>query len=425
MKTRSILVLLFVHFQFFALSQQSELNREIESKIRDIYKNAQILHIEEKINFTEVEFICKNELIEAGFDEKLNLIYTEKEISVPENVLSIMVKKLDKAYSGWKLDEILLVNTGDTTFYNVELLKNGIEANVYFTSDGKYYRPFNLAASDLWTKEMLETDFSIKRFSYNFLKPAKIFDLPDILREISGIAVSSADEIYCIQDEAGILFSYNLLTEKISEMLRFTDTGDFEDITIGAGGVLLLRSDGTVFNFNPKTFNGTPKQTIVPTQSMNIEGLFLDRKNEILLVASKSEPVNGAKNIREIHQTSPGKMFDSSVFLKIDIDEINGLLKKTHPGLMEETTVEFNPSAIAIHPVTGELYILSASDRLLAVFKNKQLKQVIPLPSEIFYKPEGLSFSPNGDMFISSEGIKNGALPGRIFYIPYKPEIIN
>lgn len=425
MYIKCLLILLFIHFQYHSTSQQSEINPEIVSKIRGICEDAQILQIEEKINFTEVEFLCKNELIEAGFDEKFNLIYTEKEITVPENVLSVMVKKLDKAYAGWKLDEILLVSTGDTTFYNVELLKNGIEANVYFTTDGKYYRPFNLAASDLWTTGMLETAFSNQRFPFNFLKPAKIFDLPDILREISGIAMYSADEIYCIQDEAGILFSYNLATEKISEMLRFTDTGDFEDVTLGAGEVFLLRSDGTVFSFNPKNFNGTAKQTIVPTQSINIEGLFFDMQNGTLLAASKSEPVNGAKNIREIHQTSPGKMFDSSVFLKIDTDEINDLLKKSYPILMEETTVEFNPSAIAIHPVTGELFVLSASDRLLAVFKNKKLKKVIPLPSEMYHKPEGLSFTPNGDLYISSEGIKNGALPGRIFYFPFTPESVN
>ena len=69
------------------------------------------------------------------------------------------------------------------------------------------------------------------------------------------------------------------------------------------------------------------------------------------------------------------------------------MLKQKYPRLISDNlTAEFNPSAIAVHPKTSEIYVLSATDRLLAVFANQNLTQVFPLPSDIYYKPEGLAF---------------------------------
>jgi hypothetical protein len=45
---------------------------------------------------------------------------------------------------------------------------------------------------------------------------------------------------------------------------------------------------------------------------------------------------------------------------------------------------------------------------------------VTPLPAEVFYKPEGLAFFPNGDLLISSEGDKKGVAKGSIMRFAYK-----
>ncbi|WP_010526460.1 hypothetical protein [Thermophagus xiamenensis] len=76
---------------------------------------------------------------------------------------------------------------------------------------------------------------------------------------------------------------------------------------------------------------------------------------------------------------------------------------------------------MAVHPVTGEVFVLSADNRLLTIYGNKKLKSVYPLAEELFYKPEGLGFADNGDLYISSEGIKNGFLKGQIHYFKWHP----
>jgi len=237
------------------------------------------------------------------------------------------------------------------------------------------------------------------------------------LREISGIAMGSENMIYCIQDETGILFTFDTKQEKITDMLRFTDIGDFEDVAINGDLAYVLRSDGTVFSFNYKNFDGKATQTIAATNGTDVEGLFFDNQKKRLFLACKSSPVNGNADHRIIYEMAPNEIHKTQISFSISNNEINKMIAKKYPKLERESNVYlFNPSAIAVHPHTNEKYVLSASNRLLAVYENKKLINVFPLPSEIFYKPEGLAFSSDGGLFISNEGIKNGFVKGQILY---------
>ncbi|HON53012.1 MAG TPA: hypothetical protein PLS12_07370, partial [Bacteroidales bacterium] len=106
-------------------------------------------------------------------------------------------------------------------------------------------------------------------------------------------------------------------------------------------------------------------------------------------------------------------------YVTIKFDEIRAFIAKTY-SYIQKTNFEINPSGIAIHPQTKDLYVLSALDRCIAVYSEKKLQHVYVLPAEIYYKPEGIGFLPNGDMILSSEGMKNGYIGGQIFVIPQK-----
>ena len=69
----------------------------------------------------------------------------------------------------------------------------------------------------------------------------------------------------------------------------------------------------------------------------------------------------------------------------------------------------FRPSDIAIHPQTKEIYMLEgAKPKLLILDKNGVAKNGYSLSKKIFPQPEGITFSPDGDLYISSEGKKDG-----------------
>jgi len=176
---------------------------------------------------------------------------------------------------------------------------------------------------------------------YLFLKPDKIGDMPNILKEISGISLTDAHTFYCIQDESGIVFKYDLQKEELSKIFRFTDIGDFEDLAVVGDRIYILRSDGTLFHFNYRKFDGKVDQTVVPVNSMNVEGLCFDKTDGKLYIASKEQPMNEDKNHREIYEFTRKSM-----------------------------------------------NILSANNRLIAVYKNKQLQKVYRRRTNFLFCPK-------------------------------------
>jgi uncharacterized protein YjiK len=76
-----------------------------------------------------------------------------------------------------------------------------------------------------------------------------------------------------------------------------------------------------------------------------------------------------------------------------------------------ENKLHFKPSAAAVNPITNELYILASVNKLLVVAdRNGKVKDVYPLDPVTFNQPEGITFTPWGDLLISNEkGEKDAA----------------
>lgn len=405
-------------FAFLSCNAQDEKINYV-NKIISLCPDANIIEIETKEDYVEIEYFCGDKIIETGLTFDLKIIYTESETTIEDKTLKIIQKKLNKRYFGWTIDEFAFVEMPDTNFYKAEILRDGIEENLYFTLEGKYYKPQNVALNESWDIASLEKNNLYCKSAYKLTRPDKIYEMPEILTEISGIAVLDESNIFCIQDEIGVVFRYNLHKEEINKMYRFTDVGDFEDITIVDDKLNILRSDGTIFSIDYTNFSGASDSKILPLNCMDIESLFYNKLNNKYLIACKDQLINENSSLRYVFSIEKNSSEQAEIKLIIDLNEINTFLKDCYPEI-DAKVIQLNPSAISIHPITREIFILSASNRLLAIYKNKQLKAIYPLAEELFYKPEGLSFTENGDMFISSEGNKKGYTVGQIHYFKWK-----
>jgi uncharacterized protein YjiK len=252
---------------------------------------------------------------------------------------------------------------------------------------------------------------------YNFLKPDKIYEMPEVLKEISGIAVKGNDTLYCVQDELGAVFQYDIHKEEITGMFRFSDVGDFEDLAIRDDEIYVLRSDGTLFRFNYRNFSGKTEQIVVPVPCLDMEGLGYDAAKNLFYIACKDHLIGEKSKDRAIFTITSENMSEPQLALTIKQDEIDLFSKKG--AAIKTVETQINPSAIAIHPLTGEIFVLSASDRLVAIYDDGKLTNMIMLPSGLYYKPEGITFTPNGDLYLSSEGIKKSNVNGRIYFFSY------
>lgn len=225
------------------------------------------------------------------------------------------------------------------------------------------------------------------------------WDLPKALNEVSGIAWIGDNQIACVQDEDGIIFVYDLSTSRIEDKIDFGSGGDFEGIAVVEQDIYVLRSDGIIIEVSD--FLGKDPQVkkhvtnLNRLAGINIEGLCADAENNRLLLAVKER--KGSSKQKEIYAVDLNqKVSENKLLFTVDF---------TDPVFQKVKGKEkFMPGEIGIHPKTGEYFILDGSEpKLLIAEKDGTLKELFMLRLEEFGNPEGLTFSPSGELYISNE----------------------
>jgi hypothetical protein len=261
------------------------------------------------------------------------------------------------------------------------------------------------------------SDKKVVEINYNLSSPDKIYVLPNVLREVSGITGTDATSIACVQDENGILFIYDLMKEQITNQYPFYFNGDYEGIARVDKTIYILRSDGMLFgieNYESATPTRESYSTGIPAR--NNEGLCFDQKSNRLLIAPKNNyrKDSDKKNHRFIYSfdlkskklaENPAFDFDLKVIKKFASENMIKVPKKNgKKGDKDNNEIEFRPSEIAIHPFTNRLFVLSGMEKLLFVFNpNGEIEYVESLDPELFVQPEGITFLKDGDMLISND----------------------
>jgi len=243
-------------------------------------------------------------------------------------------------------------------------------------------------------------------FPYQLNEPGRSWKLPPELAEISGLSCIDGQRLACVQDEKGIIYIFNLKSGEVESKIEFGDDGDYEGIEITDKDAWVLKSNGTLFritDFLEKKGTVVKKFSTELTGKNDTEGLAYDPVNHSLLIACKENPYldeSEGKNAKAIYSfdLETGQL-DLSPFLMINPDIV-----KSHTG-----KVSFKPSGLAIHPVSGDIFIIGSVGKLLLVLsRTGEILAMIKLSPMIFPQPEGICFSPDGKLFIASEGAGRG-----------------
>lgn len=278
--------------------------------------------------------------------------------------------------------------------------------------------------------DSLTANASVMAPPYAFDRPDTLIRLPNSLREISGLTVLDDETLGAVQDEKGKLYLLDLRTGDIQDDPRFHKDGDFEDLARVDDRVFVLRSDGTLYeiaNWREKDLESTKHKTKL-SQKHDTEGLVYDAEGARLLIACKEYPGEGLQNQRAIYAFDLTRMalIDEPAFT-IDLAAVakragaesgpNALARRVLGQALDLNG--FKPSALALHPVTGHLYVLSSVRKAIVVLNpDGTMEAVWMLPDKAFRQPESLAFLPNGDLFIASEGNGKRATLMRFAYRP-------
>jgi len=240
--------------------------------------------------------------------------------------------------------------------------------------------------------------------------------MPHRLHEISALTVLDSTHLGAIQDEKGILYVLDLTTGAVVSKKIFGKDGDYEGLEVAGDRLFVLRSDGVLFeiaDWRAEELKTRKRKTGLSARNDN-EGLAYDPVQNRLLIACKEYPGKGLKFHRAIYayDLEQYRLSNTPVF-SIDERSVRSHLRasddlgeRIRDALLPVADLsDFKPSGLAIHPLTREMYLVSSVLKVVVVLSPEGvLTAVHRLAKKLFPQPEGITFLPNGDLFISNEG---------------------
>jgi uncharacterized protein YjiK len=245
---------------------------------------------------------------------------------------------------------------------------------------------------------------------YNLTRPSMI-KLPDVLSEISGIAYYQKDNsVFAISDEKAVLYKVFLSKKMEIQKWKFSSKADYEDIVLVDSTFYILQSKGDITSLrfdSPDSI--TVKEYNFPLDGKNeFEVLYPDKDQKRLILLCKDCAADDKNSLSAWAFDLSSLTFSKSPAYVIDVRKIE--------ELMQEKKVKFKPSAAAIHPLTGQLYIISSINKVLVVGDQSGVPETLyRIDPKLYKQPEGLTFSPEGHLLISNESADLGAADIMIF----------
>lgn len=254
------------------------------------------------------------------------------------------------------------------------------------------------------------------QFAYT-LTSSDIFTMPAALEEVSGITYLTAfpHTIFAVQDEEGILFTFDLNKREVISQFKFADRGDYEGLASDGTYFFVLKSNGDIYSFPIGTTDKSAvKQHTALLPNGEYESMAYDpqaKRLHVLCKSCKDDKKTKATTGYILNLSSDGALSVENTFV-IRIDEIRQLDKTMGKS--------FKASAMAKHPVKDEWYIISSVDRSLIVTNDDFIVQrVIRFERDTFEQPEGLTFDEQLNLYISSEA--GNKAEAKIYRIKPKP----
>ena len=243
------------------------------------------------------------------------------------------------------------------------------------------------------------------------LNSPEVMKLPDRLNEISGLAYYSKDSsIFAVVDEAGVLYKMMRGDDKIElQHWKFSKTSDYEDVVLVDSVFYVMKSKGDLvaFSFESPDSVKTKEYDIPLTGKNEFEILYYDDSlKQIVLICKDCEADDKTRVGAWTFDPATGAFAEGPFVI-----DPSAIL-----AAQETEEKRFKPSAAAIHPKTGDLYIISSINKVLVIAdRSGKIKNTYPLDPKLYKQPEGITFTPSGDMFISNETAGEG-LPNLLYY---------
>lgn len=263
---------------------------------------------------------------------------------------------------------------------------------------------------------------TVAAVKYDLAKPTSRYELDTLLNEISAIEWIDEQTLAAVEDERGWLYLLSSKDGSIQEKFEFWQAGgDFEGLCVVGSSLWVLEAKGDLLeisNWRDASKRRVERYDTPLRKDNDAEGLCYDAPNNRLLIACKGSPLIGAtaRDHRAVYAFSlADKKLEEKPIVAFGFEAVRAVLAAqeasayTHDDVLRKLekgkVLPIMPSDIAIHPQTKEIYLLASDGMALMRFSadGGQLLGIWGLDPTLMQQPEGLTFTPSGDVWISSE----------------------
>jgi uncharacterized protein YjiK len=250
------------------------------------------------------------------------------------------------------------------------------------------------------------------RFGGYDLDAPHVIKLEKALHEVSGIEIVN-NSIYAIGDDKGVLYELNIESGKVISEWKFNKSRDYEGLAYHNGKFYVLNSNGDVYEVE---LRGSSEPVVTEhkfelEKGMEFEIFYYDDSLRKMVMICKECSVD-KKSTVSAYSFDPGTGSFEKAGFSLDAEAI----AKARGNKKVE---RIKASGGSIHPITGDLYIVSSINKMLMVSDRQgRPHSIFDLNRKLFEQPEGVAFTPNGDLYISNE--KGGKSAATIVVYRYR-----
>lgn len=238
----------------------------------------------------------------------------------------------------------------------------------------------------------------IKAANANDALPVAMWIMPPLLREISGLTLTSRGTVFTHDDNSGRVSEINPKTGILvkSFSLRDNQKEDFEAITIAGDDIYLMASDGKLFKFREGADGQQVNFLMFDTglgKVCEFESLAYEADSTRLVMVCKRILDKSAPKELVIYRLPLPLNRATFSIVQVPIKQVVGSNKWKG----------FRPSDITIDPFTRNYVIIASHEKgLIVVTPDGDVVRSEPLPGD-HRQPEGVAITSDSLLLISDE----------------------
>ena len=262
------------------------------------------------------------------------------------------------------------------------------------------------------------TKFQKEDGYFDLQHPNSVQTLPMGIQPFSDVTLFDSTHLIGLDGKNGSLFMYDMVANSVSPFLSWDLGAKICNIST-MDSTLLLVDDAKHIHFLHSPYDEASLKTLnLDNEQFEATSVCIHQESHrLFLMTSNEERTEGYSSSSVYAYNLNQQKLNAQPLFSISGEDIEAFaiqnkLIAPHSDLsiIDDTleSMNFTPSAIAVHPKTNEIYVLSRGDHSLVVFNQfGEIVNFTSLDKTTFSNPSAMTFKKNGDLVITDGNMMN------------------